>query len=114
MNLNERQKKRAYCLFNVINNFMIIKPTEYAKYGINKCEECNNTGLEGWRKNNEVYEWDNTKDFCDKCQGVGFINVSKNWLKSYELFICTKCNGFGCNKCEYVGLINWISHARGE
>lgn len=114
MKLNINQKRRAYCLYNAINNFMIIKPDEYNRYGINKCEECNGTGLEGWKKINKIYKWNNSEDFCDKCQGVGFINFSKNWLKSYELFICDKCNGFGCSKCEYIGLVNWLSHARGE
>jgi len=114
MKLNINQKKRAYCLFNAIDNFMIIKPDEFDKYGINKCEECNGTGLEGWKKINEDYEWFNGKDFCNKCQGVGFVNFSKEWLTSDELYICNKCNGFGCSKCEYVGIVDWLAHARGE
>ena len=78
-----------------------------------KCEKCNGTGLEGWQKNNEDYKWNNTDEFCDKCHGIGFINIDKKWLKSDELFICNRCNGFGCSKCEYTGIVSWIVHARG-
>jgi len=115
MKLNQNQLKRATGFYNVIKNFMNMKPEEYIKSGITSCDKCHGTGLGGvWESDVGERGWD-TYNYCDKCYGIGFIDfINKFSALSDEIFICNKCQGVGCNKCKYLGMVDWITHARGE
>lgn len=116
MLLNEKQKNRANGFYNALKNFMVMKPDEYIKSKVEVCKDCNGTGLFGVFENKETggfYAWNGT-DYCDKCHGVGFINID-NKFKSLtdELYICQSCGGVGCSKCNNTGLVDWIGNAMG-
>lgn len=117
MHLDEKQIKRANGFYNVIKNFMNMKPEDYVKSGIKICKDCNGTGLGGvWESSEggEDHGWD-TYNYCGICYGVGFINVDTKFeALSDTLFICNKCQGVGCIQCDYLGMVDWITHARGE
>ena len=47
MELDQKQLKRANGFYNVIKNFMNMKPELYVESGIQICDECHGTGLGG-------------------------------------------------------------------
>jgi len=115
MILTEKQQKRATAFYNALKNFMSLEPNEFAKSKIEICKDCNGTGLSVtlYNKDSGDYGWNGT-DYCDRCYGVGFINInsidSKFKSLTDSLYICSKCGGVGCSKCDYTGLVDWIKN----
>jgi len=117
MFLDEKQLKRATGYYNVIKNFIVMKPDDYIESGIQICKDCHGTGLGGvWKSSlgGDDHGWD-PNNYCDKCYGVGFININKK-LKalSDEIFICNNCQGVGCSKCNLSGMVDWVANIMGR
>jgi len=116
MYLDEKQKKRADNFYNVLKNFMVMKPDDFIDSGIKICKDCNGNGLGGvWKHENiDDYAWD-TSSYCETCYGVGFINFEKKYnALSDEVFICNKCQGVGCINCNGTGMVDWIGNIMGR
>lgn len=113
MILNEKQKNRANGFHNALKNFIHINPDEYAKSKVEICKNCGGTGLSGLFGNNGNYLWNGT-DYCDKCYGIGFINIDNKFNSlTDELYICQKCEGVGCDSCNNTGLVDWVGNTMG-
>lgn len=115
MHLDENQLKRANGFYNVIKNFMNMKPDDFVNSGIQICETCHGTGLGGvWENDSGDRGWD-TYNYCDVCHGIGYTDFTNKFSAlSDEIFICNKCQGVGCDQCDFLGMVDWITHARGE
>ena len=86
--------------------------------GVCLCNSCNGTGLEGVRTNNYGdSSWDGSS-FCDKCNGIGYLE----WKETDLYKLCPRCNGGGlaangygnikCSACNGVGVLDWIQFMR--
>jgi DnaJ-class molecular chaperone len=115
MHLDEKQKNRANSFYNALKNFMSMKPDEYVESKVEICSTCKGTGLGGvWGDvDSGNCSWNGT-DYCDKCYGVGFINIDNKFRSlTDELFICQNCEGVGCNNCNHTGLVDWVGNVMG-
>ena len=99
---------------NSIFLFLKKQSPKYFEYtGIVKCEECAGTGLYKYKymdKNDASWE---TNNFCEECNGVGFIGLCGEDNIDEMNFVCNNCNGNGCEKCKHNGVIDWISNIMG-
>jgi len=72
-----------------------------------KCSSCKGTGLDCYYKNESGdYNW--TGEFCEKCQGVGFIE----YKPQEGMIVCKNCHGCGCKECNDIGVMDWIEAIR--
>lgn len=101
--MNEKVKgqiERANRIFKILKEFSDMFPDEFEKCDIKKCGHCNNTGLQNKQ----------TSLICDNCGGMGFVGFKK----LYGKYVCRSCNAYGCDKCEYKGIVDWVDHVRGN
>lgn len=87
-------------IFETIKNFETLFSEEFEKCGIKKCGHCGGTGL---KENSQVI-------YCSFCGGIGY----KGFKKLEGEFVCRSCNGYGCNRCNHEGIVDWIIHANGK
>jgi DnaJ-class molecular chaperone len=111
MHLNASQISRAH---NFFKQLLSTDPERLKKLEIVKCKSCDGTGLGGIKKlPTGGYSWPDTCSYCEDCYGVGFKGLRN--LKTFDnrKYICGKCNGVGCDKCD-DGFVDWITHAMGR
>lgn len=108
MLLTSDQQTRANRLFSILRK----KPPEYfAKTKIEKCSNCDGTGLVVRGEYND-FSWD-CNSYCDKCFGVGYLGIGEVFQIDDVTFLCRKCNGVGCDDCNR-GFTDWVSHIMGR
>lgn len=87
------------------------------EHGIKKCPSCYGTGLKGVAESGDTteYSWD-TSSYCDNCDGIGYLGIdikSSNKLTD-QFFIHSGCKGQGCFKCDFSGIVDWVSNIMGN
>lgn len=110
MELSTKQTNRAnrFHIFLKKQNDLYFEETK-----ISKCEVCSATGLNGFRNLSDGgFSWD-TINFCDNCNGIGYIGLAGGIQIDLINYICKRCDGIGCNECKFTGIEDWISHAMG-
>jgi len=99
--INDIDKQtRSNKIFKIIKDFEQLFPDEFNKCGIKRCGHCNATGI-GDKA---------SMSLCTNCGGMAYVGFEKIG----DDFICRGCNGYGCPKCNQVGLVDWCTHARGN
>lgn len=93
------RQTRANKIFQVIRDFERLFPDEFRKCGIHKCGHCEGTGVGNKASLSQCYE----------CGGMGY----RGYERIGEEFVCRTCNGYGCDRCNMTGFIDWAAHARG-
>jgi hypothetical protein len=93
-------------LHAIISNFCFYFPEEFEKTNIKMCTECGGSGLPCKPKQEITYWQPGT--ICEKCGGFGYKFNEVNGQ-----YICKKCNGTGCNKCNHTGFVDWVTNAMG-
>jgi hypothetical protein len=96
-------------IHTILTNFAFYFPEEFEKTSIKVCEKCDGSGLpcKKLAERGAITFWQ-PGTICDKCGGFGYKFSEINGQ-----YICKKCNGVGCSKCNY-GFTDWISHAMGR
>lgn len=90
----------------------MLREESEGKLEIIKCNKCKD-GLSGTTKLKEGgYNW--TGGYCEDCKGTGIFKVK---LKTEDMFLCPKCEGFGlldfgdsCDLCKGDGFIDWVTY----
>jgi len=97
-------------IYGIIKNFEEFFPDELKKTKIHKCKACNGSGLNVYINNDTgVTLWDPREDqVCSKCGGFGY---SVKELQGE--YLCQKCQGTGCVKCNKTGKIDWVTRLMG-
>jgi DnaJ-class molecular chaperone len=93
--------------------FHSMKDHELKENNIRLCPECKGTGLLGLTKYEDSgYAWDGS--YCKTCDGVGFlVDDVENIVIDKSNYLCRECFGKGCTRCNYSGLVDWITHLMG-
>lgn len=109
MFLSSKEIRRA----NNFHSYLRSKtPIELYEMEIQMCSECQGTGLSHYKRMKEGgYSWD-SKSYCEKCHGVGYIGFDNQF--DHVTFVCAICDGVGCLECNNTGFTDWISHAMGR
>ena len=98
--MRKDRSENANRIFKVIRDFENLFSEELEKCNINKCGHCGGSGLKD--KHQLTY--------CTYCGGVGYVGFERIAGK----FVCRACNGSGCKRCKYKGMVDWITHANGS
>ena len=91
---------RANKIFVTIQGFARLFPDEFEKCGIYACGPCDGTGLGNKHSMSQ----------CNHCGGIGY----KGYEKLYGEYVCRTCNGYGCDRCDRSGTVDWVKHAIGS
>ena len=110
MELTDTQVRRANNIFNYLRKMS----KEFHQHNeIVICDSCNGTGT-GATSYDGCYSWD-CRTYCDKCYGVGYLGFSKKRkMIDAEHFICSKCEGVGCENCKHIGIVDWVANIMGR
>ena len=94
-------------LHAIIKHFREAFPDNFDKCGMKVCKKCDGSGIPVERlEDSEITYW-SPGNYCTKCNGYGVTGI----YRIYEEYVCKKCNGNGCDKCNNRGTIDWISNA---
>jgi len=93
-------QQRSNKIFKTIKDFETLFPDEFRKCGITKCGHCNGSGI------TDKHQLGN----CIHCGRMGY----KGFEKIGDDFICRSCNGYACERCDYTGIVDWVTHATGS
>ena len=94
------QQTRANKIFMVLKDFERYFPDEFYKCDIHRCGHCDGTGLGNKHSMSQ----------CTNCGGMGYVGYEKIGKE----FVCRTCNGYGCEKCDMRGFVDWVVHANGR
>ena len=109
MILTQEQINRA----NTFHDFLRKQSLEYfIETGITTCSPCGATGLKASKIPGGDYTWD-TASFCDECNGIGYKGLAGGIQVDLIHFICKKCDGIGCSKCDQMGIVDWVTNIMG-
>lgn len=97
-----QQQQRANKIFQIIKDFERIFPEDFVKCNIHKCGHCYSGYI---TKDNMI-----SSSLCNRCGGMGYIGFEKIG----EEFVCRNCNGYGCDRCNRLGIVDWVQHANGR
>lgn len=109
MELIQQQRNRA----NILHGFLKKQSLEYfQETGISTCNNCYATGLRVNRSLSGDFSWD-TANFCKECNGIGYKGLSGGMQIDLINFICKRCDGIGCDKCNHKGIVDWVTNIMG-
>jgi len=110
MIIQPKDQKKLNSIFLFLRN----QPPEYFETnGISKCETCNGTGLSTSKMAEMNSASWNTHDFCDRCEGIGYIGLAGKDQIDDIYWVCRRCNGEGCSICNKIGVTDWVSNIMG-
>jgi len=94
-------------LFTTLRRFEESFPDKFAETSLNRCPECDGTGLIVQRSG-EITVW-MPDNYCARCKGIGYLGVERVG----NLYLCpgNNCTSYaGCNICKGRGLVDWITY----
>lgn len=94
-----QRQTRANKIFQIIRDFETYFPDHFRKCGIHKCGHCEGTGFIDKHALRQ----------CGDCGGMGY----RGYERIRGEFVCRRCNGYGCDRCDMSGFMDWVAHARG-
>jgi hypothetical protein len=95
-------------LHSIIKAFHENFPENLFNSGISPCEECDGAGIPVQGKETNLKAW-NIGDYCVHCNGIGYVGIITR-----ERYVCKKCKGEGCDKCNFTGKVNWLDNLLGD
>lgn len=101
---------------NKLHQMLKSKDHKYlAENEIFVCRRCRGTGFHyvNYSSVNNAYVSYNMNEFCDTCHGLGYIINNETYSLGDGHYICKKCLGKGCDKCNNIGIIDWITNVMG-
>lgn len=110
MFLTEEQIRRS----NLFHGFLKKQPSSYfEETSISKCTKCEGIGLThcGKMKDGSTH-WD-AASFCEECNGIGYKGIAGTMSIDLLNFVCKRCDGIGCKKCNNSGIVDWVTNIMG-
>ena len=109
MRLTPKQINRA----NTFHRFLKRQTHEYfAEQRIFTCSFCRSTGLQVSKLSDGGFSWD-TSSYCDECNGIGYKGLVGGKQVDLLHYICKRCDGIGCPKCDQTGIVDWVANVMG-
>ena len=90
-------------LHGIIKRFREVFPDNFELSGLVVCPKCEGSGTTV-KPGSEITAWI-PGDYCHECAGFGVTGIKR----IYDEYVCKKCNGRGCDKCDDRGTLDWIS-----